>query len=169
MGTSHLIEHKHKRIWFLGSSHKGFTQRARFAGYRQAMLKAGLVPQSTFDCASREATGAILRSLMKGAKAPTALFAGNNLVMRHLLHALSEMGLEIPGQVAVAGFDDFDMADIFQPALTVIRQPADELGRVAADLLFAKFEEKPRPAAGKQIVLPVQLIVRRSCGCHPKN
>jgi LacI family transcriptional regulator len=169
MATLHLIEHGHKRICYLGASRKGFTQRARYAGYRQAMLKAGLVPEGNFDCGSREATVAVLRSLMDGPRAPTAFFAGNNLVMRHLLHALSEMGVEIPSQVAVAGFDDFDMADIFHPALTVVRQPADELGRVAADLLFAKFGEKQRPALGKQIVLPVELIVRRSCGCNARN
>jgi LacI family transcriptional regulator len=168
MGTSHLVEHKHKRICFLGASRSGFTQRARYAGYQQAMLKAGLVPEGNFVCGSREATIAALRLLMDGPRPPTAFFAGNNLVMRHLLHALSEMGIEIPRQVAVAGFDDFDMADIFNPALTVVHQPADELGRVAADLLFAKFGEI-QPAVGKQIVLSVELIVRRSCGCNSRN
>ncbi len=169
MGTIHLIEHSHKRICYLGTSRKAFTQRARFAGYQQAMLKAGLVPEGNFGCGSREATVAILRSLMEGQRPPTAFFAGNNLVMRHLLHTLSEMGVEIPSRVAVAGFDDFDMADIFHPALTVVHQPADELGRVAADLLFAKFGERQRPAVGKQIVLPVKLIVRRSCGCNSRD
>jgi LacI family transcriptional regulator len=169
MGTSHLIEHKHKRICFLAASRSGFTQRARYAGYQQTMLRAGLVPDGNLVCGSREATIAVLRSLMDGAQPPTAFFAGNNLVMRHLLHALSEMGIEIPCQAAVAGFDDFDMADIFHPALTVVQQPADELGRVAADLLFAKLGEKQHPAVGKQIVLPVKLMVRRSCGCNVRN
>jgi LacI family transcriptional regulator, galactose operon repressor len=165
-GTAHLIEHKHKRICFLSVTRKAFTQRARFEGYRQAMLRAGLVPEGCFNCASREATRAVLRSLLDSPRPPTAFFAGNNMVMRHLLHALSEMGVDIPTEVAVAGFDDFDMADIFQPALTVVHQPANDLGRVAADLLFAKFEEKRRPSAGKHVVLPVELIVRRSCGCN---
>jgi LacI family transcriptional regulator len=89
--------------------------------------------------------------------------------MRHLLHALSELRVEIPGGVAVAGFDDFDMADIFHPAITVVRQPVNELGRVAAELLFARLGEKPRTAAGKQIVLPVELVVRRSCGCNARS
>ena len=112
----------------------------------------------------------MLRSVMNGPKPPTAFFAGNNLVMRHLLHALSEMDVSIPDQVAVAGFDDFDMADIFHPALTVVRQPADDLGRVAADLLFARFDaEHRRTDAGQQIVLPVELIIRRSCGCNPRK
>jgi LacI family transcriptional regulator len=166
MGTSHLIEHKHKRICFLGLSRKAFTQKARREGYQQAMLKAGLVPEAHFHCTSREVTLAILRPLLDAPKAPTAFFASNNLVMRHLLHALAEMGVAIPGEVAVAGFDDFDMADIFQPALTVVNQSANDLGRIAADLLFARLGAKQRPFTGKQIVLPVQLIIRRSCGCN---
>jgi LacI family transcriptional regulator len=169
MGTSHLIEHKHKRICFLGLSRTAFTHRARYEGYKQAMLKAGLVPEGYFNCASREETLAVLRPLLDGPRPPTAFFAGNNVGMRHLLHALSELRVEIPGRVAVAGFDDFDMADIFHPAITVVRQPANELGRVAAELLFARIGEKPRTETGKQIVLPVELIVRRSCGCNSRS
>ncbi len=169
MGTSHLIEHKHKRICFLGLSRKAFTHKLRYDGYRQAMTEARLVPEGYFHCGSREETCAVLSPLMQGPKAPTAFFAGNNLVMRHLLHSLSEMGVEIPSGAAVAGFDDFDMADIFHPAITVVRQPVTELGRVAAELLFARLGEKNRAAAGKQIVLPVELVVRRSCGCNARS
>jgi LacI family transcriptional regulator len=167
--VSHLIEHKHKRICYLGLSRTAFTHKARYEGYRQEMLKAGLVPEAYFDCSSREATRVVVRSLMDGPRAPTAFFAGNNLVMRHLLYGLSEMGVEIPDRVAVAGFDDFDMADIFHPALTVVRQPVNELGRVAADLLFARLGKGQRTAAGNQVVLPVELIVRRSCGCNSRK
>ena len=163
LGTLHLIGHKHKRICYLGLSHKAFTHRARYQGYREAMLRSGLVPQVYFNCSSREETLGVLCSLLSGPKAPTALFAGNNVVMRHLLHALSEMRVAIPADVAVAGFDDFDMADIFHPALTVVRQP-DGLGRVAANLLFERLGAR-RDFQNRQIVLPVELIVRHSCGC----
>ena len=169
MGTQHLIEHKHKRICFLGLSRNAFTHRTRYEGYRQAMLQAKLTPEGYFHCTSREETSAILSPLMAARKAPTAFFAGNNLAMRHLLHSLSELGVEIPGDVAVAGFDDFDMADIFHPAITVVRQPVTELGRVAAELLFARLGDKQRIGAGKQIVLPVELVVRRSCGCNARE
>jgi LacI family transcriptional regulator len=169
MATSHLIEHKHKRICFLGPPRKAFTHRTRYDGYRQAMLDADLVPEGYFHCGSREETCAVLSPLMEGPKAPTAFFAGNNLAMRHLLHALSELRLQIPDSVAVAGFDDFEMADIFHPAITVVRQPVTELGRVAAELLFARLREKQPTPAGKQIVLPVELVVRRSCGCNARG
>jgi LacI family transcriptional regulator len=133
------------------------------------MLEAKLVPEGCFHCASREETCAVLRPLLEGPKAPTAFFAGNNLAMRHLLYALSELRVKIPEGVAVAGFDDFDMADIFHPAITVVRQPVKELGRVAAELLFARLGENQPTAAGKKIVLPVELVVRRSCGCNARG
>jgi LacI family transcriptional regulator len=167
--TSHLIQHGHKRICYLSLSRNIFTHRVRYQGYRQAMVTAGLVPTAHFNCSSREETYAVLRSLIDSPERPTALFAGNNLVMRHLLHALSAMKVKIPGNMAVTGFDDFDMADIFHPALTVVRQPAHDLGRSAAELLFARLGKKQKSAAVKQIMLPVELIVRRSCGCSPRG
>jgi LacI family transcriptional regulator len=169
LATTHLIEHKHKRICFLGLSREAFTHRMRYEGYKQAMSKAGLTAEGHFHCSSREETRVVLRALLDGPAPPTAFFAGNNLAMRHLLHALSELGVKIPSEVAVAGFDDFDMADIFHPTITVVQQPVNELGRVAADLLFAGFAEKQRKAVGKHIVLPVELIVRRSCGCNSRS
>jgi LacI family transcriptional regulator len=169
MGTTHLIEHQHKRICFLGLSRKAFTHKMRYEGYRQSMLEAGLVPEGHFHWASREETCAALSLLLEGPKAPTAFFAGNNLAMRHLLYALSELRVKIPEGVAVAGFDDFDMADIFHPAITVVRQPVKELGRLAAELLFARLGENQPTAAGKKIVLPVELVIRCSCGCNARG
>jgi LacI family transcriptional regulator len=91
---------------------------------------------------------------------------GNNLVMRYALHSFSRLNVKIPDEVAIAGFDDFEMADIFNPAITVVRQPAFELGRVAAELLFARLANEKVSLAGQQIVLPVELVIRGSCGCN---
>jgi LacI family transcriptional regulator len=168
MGTKHLIEHEHRRICFVGLSQKAFTHKMRFEGYRQAMREAKLVPEGQLHCESREDAYAVLRPLMMGPNPPTAFFAGNNLVMLHLLHSLAEMGVEIPHGAAVAGFDDFDTADIVHPAITVVRQPVTELGRVAAELLFARLGKKHEQSVGERIVLPVELIVRRSCGCNAR-
>ena len=76
MGTQHLIEHKHKRICFLGLSREAFTHKMRYEGYRQAMLQAKLVPEGYFDCASREKTNAVLRALMQGSEGADCLFRG---------------------------------------------------------------------------------------------
>jgi LacI family transcriptional regulator len=89
--------------------------------------------------------------------------------MRYILHALNAAGIHIPRQVAVAGFDDFEMADVFQPALTVVRQPIYQLGEVAANLLFQRISGSDPPKVGHRVILPVELIVRCSCGCQPRT
>ncbi|MGC2298300.1 MAG: substrate-binding domain-containing protein [Acidobacteriaceae bacterium] len=114
--VEHLISHGHKSIGFLGLSRKLFTMKARYAGYREAMSDAGHRPEPYVDCGSAERTVAVVRSMLNSRKPPTALFAANNLTMRYLLHALSAAAVNIPRQIAVAGFDDFEMADVLQPS-----------------------------------------------------
>lgn len=166
--VQHLIEHGHTRICFLGLSQKLYTVGVRYRGYQEAMLKSGLKLEAFFTCVTPEDTVDVLRNALFGRSPATAIFAGNNLVMRHALHALARLNVRIPAEVAIIGFDDFEMADIFYPAVTVIRQPTHELGRVAGELLFAKILEKSLPT-GQQIVLPVELIIRQSCGCNKRE
>jgi LacI family transcriptional regulator len=97
----------------------------------------------------------------------TAIFCGNNLTTRNVLHGLAGLGVKVPREIALIGFDDFETADILDPAVTVIAQPGDEMGRRGAQLLFSRILGKNRSHAGGQLVLPVDLIVRSSCGEHP--
>ena len=126
-------------------------------------------PEPYLDCGSPERTVALIRSMLNSRKPPTALFAANNLTMRYILHALSAAGINIPRQIAVVGFDDFEMADVLQPSLTVVRQPVYQLGEVAANLLFQRISGSEAPKAGHRVTLPVELIVRCSCGCQPRT
>jgi LacI family transcriptional regulator len=165
----HLIEHGHKRIDYLGLSEKLYTLTERYEGYCKAMQEAGLTPSQHFVCSTLEETFALVQKALTGRRPPTAFFMGNNLVMRNALHALSRLNISVPDDVAIIGFDDFEMADIFNPAVTVVRQPSLELGRVAAELLFARFEQKDVSLSGQQIILPVELIIRESCGCTARK
>ena len=165
-GVAHLIDHGHRKIAFLGLSKALFTFQARYAGYKEAMTKARLTPESYIDCVSQENTIAVVRSLLEEADPPTALFAGNNLTMRYMLHALNELKVDVPGKIALAGFDDFDIADVLQPALTVVRQPVYQIGETAANLLFERIANGQFPSKGHRVVLPLELVIRRSCGCH---
>lgn len=167
--VEHLIGHGHRSIAFLGLNRKLYTMKARYAGYREAMSDAGHAPEPYVDCGSPERTVALIRSMLNSRKPPTALFAANNLTMRYILHALSAAGINIPRQIAVVGFDDFEMADVLQPSLTVVRQPVYQLGEVAANLLFQRISGSEAPKAGHRVTLPVELIVRCSCGCQPKT
>ncbi len=165
-GVAHLIEHGHRKIAFLGLRKALFTFQARYAGYREAMTKAGLVPENYIDCVSQENTVTVVRSLLNQPGPPTALFAGNNLTMRYMLHALNDLRIDVPGQIALAGFDDFDIADVLKPALTVVRQPVYQIGETAANLLFERIANGQFPDKGHRVVLPLELVIRRYCGCH---
>ncbi len=166
-GVTHLIGHGHRRIAFLGLNKALFTMQARYAGYREAMAKSGLQAESYIECTSEEATVTTVHSLLTESKPPTALFAANNLTMRYLLHAVSVLRIHVPDQIGLAGFDDFDIADVLEPALTVVRQPVYQIGEMAANLLFQRISRGEFPAKGHRVVLPVELVIRRSCGCHP--
>ena len=167
--VEHLIEHGHKRVAYMGLSRSLFTINARFLGYRRAMQEAGLASDAAFDCNTEEDTRRILKEKMSGKDAPTAILTSNTLATRYVLSAISHLGLRIPSDVAFAGFDDFDMAEFTAPPLTVVRQPAQEMGRVATSLLFDRIARGETPQTGNRIVLPVEIVLRRSCGCKHRN
>jgi LacI family transcriptional regulator len=165
----HLIEHGHRRIGFMGLGRHLFTINTRFLGYRRALQDAGLVEDTFFGCDSQEDTLQALRDKLKGPNAPTALFTSNTLATRYVLSGLLHLGVKMPGDIAFAGFDDFDMAEFTSPPLTVVRQPAQEMGRVATNLLFDRIARGEQPQTGNRIVLPVEIVLRRSCGCKHRT
>ena len=167
--TEHLIEHGHRHITFFALSRSLFTMSTRFAGYRRAMQDAGLESCAIFDCWSEEFVEQVLRTKMAQATPPTAIITSNTLVTRYVLGAVSRLGLRIPNDLAFAGFDDFDLAEFTSPSLTVVRQPAQEMGRVAANLLFDRIARGEMPHTGNRIVLPVEIVLRRSCGCKHRT
>jgi LacI family transcriptional regulator len=167
--TEHLIEHGHRHITFFALSRSLFTMSTRFAGYRRAVQDAGLESCAVFDCSSEEVVEQILKVKMEQDTPPTALITANTLVTRYVLGAVSRLGLRIPNDLAFAGFDDFDLAEFTSPPLTVVRQPAQEMGRVAANLLFDRIARGETPHTGNRIVLPVEIVLRRSCGCKHRT
>lgn len=167
--VEHLIEHGHQQISFMGLSRSLFTINARFLGYRQAMRDAGLREDAFFGCTSLEATQQALLERLNGADPPTAIFTSNNLATRYVFAALNNAGVKMPAEIALAGFDDFDLAEMTSPTLTVVRQPAQEMGRVAINLLFDRIERSEVTQAGNRTVLPVELVLRRSCGCKHRT
>ena len=165
MGTAHLISLGHKRIVYLGLSDELYTMKMRHAGYTAAMEAAGLEPRAVMLSGDLEAARAAMRRLITaGKRPPTALFCANNLTTRQVLHGLQDLEIHPPESVALVGFDDFETADLMRPGITVVRQPNELLGRRAAELLFERLLAGRRLKAGREIVLPVELVVRGSCG-----
>ncbi len=163
--VEHLVGHGHKRIALLGLYRNLYTINARLQGYRRAMQDAGLREEYTFDCETESEAQRTLGAMMQHEDRPTAIVATNNLATHYVLNALMKLNVKVPEEVALAGFDDFELADRIQPPLTVIRQPSLEMGRAATNLLLERIEQGELPETGNRIVMPVEMVVRQSCGC----
>jgi LacI family transcriptional regulator len=97
-----------------------------------------------------------------GRKLPRAVLCANDQTALGVIHALAQRGIRVPQDVAVTGFDDVPVARHLHPPLTTVRQPMQELGATAFDVLYSRI------SAGRgrsDTVLPVELVVRESCGC----
>ena len=164
LGVDHLIELGHKHITFFGLSSTLYTMRMRQQGYRDAMAAAGLHPDVQLVSDVLRDTQTTLRAVLASRHPPTALFSANNLITRHLLHSLQALGLQPPRPLALVGFDDFESADLLRPGITVVRQPAESMGRLAGELIFARLAKGGLGAPTKKMMLSVELVVRGSCG-----
>jgi len=105
--------------------------------------------------------------LEAGHALPRAIVCANDQTALGAIHALARRGIRVPHDVAVTGFDDVPIARHLHPPLTTVRQPMQELGATAFDILYAKINTGKAEA---DVVLPVELIIRESCGCTtPRN
>jgi LacI family transcriptional regulator len=159
LATRHLIDHGHRRIAFAGDTMHLSTEANRAAGYRRALTEAGIEPDDELvsgDIKDRESTEAAVSRLLALAHRPTAVFSSNARSSMLLVHALPA------AELAVVGFGDFPMADMLDPALTVVDQDPDQIGRLAAQRVFERIDH-PRRRLRRTTVLDVTLIERESC------
>jgi LacI family transcriptional regulator len=157
----HLAAYGHQRIAFLGDRETIWTTTNRYLGYIEALALHGLtldrrlVRQNLHSiAAAEEAT----LTLLDSEEPPSALFTGQNLITIGALRALQQRGLQ--HRVALIGFDDFLLADLLSPPISVIAQNPAEMGRTAAELLFARLEDNTLPP--RQIMIATKLIIRGS-------
>ncbi|GAA4417883.1 LacI family DNA-binding transcriptional regulator [Actinokineospora soli] len=160
--TRHLVGLGHRRIAIITGGPM-LSARARLDGYRAALEEAGL--PVTPDLI-REGDYQIVdgyrhtRALMRLPDPPTAIFAGNDGEALGVYQAAHSLGLRIPDDLSVVGFDDLPPAEIMIPALTTVRQPLGEMAAVAAELVVAL--SKGSPERARRVVLPTELVVRAS-------
>lgn len=162
MAGRHLIAEGRRRIAFLGDASSHYPEsRDRYLGLLSAVREAGLseaaAPQ--FDALSSERDGydAASRLLAQG-DGVDAIFAASDMIAIGAMRAMGEAGLDVPGDVAVVGFDDIPAAGLSNPALTTIRQNYDVAGELLVDTLIRLIDDAPVESA----VLEPRLIVRRS-------
>jgi LacI family transcriptional regulator len=166
LATEHLLGLGHRRIAFVGDfehNYHGFTSSAmRRTGYAHALAAAGveldeeLVRRAPHG---REAAAALARELLRSAEPPTAIFAASDTQAVGVLEAADELGVDVPDDLAVVGYDDIEVARY--AGLTTVAQPLEESGARGAELLLAELDGGP--VTGQQ--LTVELVLRSSTGC----
>jgi LacI family transcriptional regulator len=159
--AAHLLAAGHRRVGFLGGRETSFTTRERLHGYRRALeanrlpFDPALVRMGLHDSrAASEAAG----DLLAGEAAPTALVSAQDVITIGTVDRLRT--LDLRNTVALVGFDDLVLADAVDPALTVVAQDGDRLGRAAAELLFARLDGDR--GAARRVVVLTTLVVRGS-------
>jgi LacI family transcriptional regulator len=162
----HLIGHGHKQIACLGYDTELLSIQERIQGYTNAMKEAGLQPQ-IWKVDSIKTIPTLLERKLEGPQAPTALFTLNNVTTIQTMHTLQGLGVKIPKDIALVGFDDLELASLLTVPITVVRQSAHELGRSGAKLLFDMIRSgaSPKDMPKTRLILPTELVIRNSCGC----
>jgi LacI family transcriptional regulator, galactose operon repressor len=167
LAVDHLLDHGHRRIAFVGGSMYAMCVADRLLGARKALAAAGGDPD---DLTVIETVGL---SVTEGRRAgevllgrsrrrrPTAAFCANDLVAIGLLQHMAQSGIDVPGELAIIGYDDIDFAGAAAVPLSSIRQPRQRLGHVAAELLLAE-ADAPVGHIHQQVILDTELIVRAS-------
>jgi LacI family transcriptional regulator len=162
--VEHLIGHGRKRILCLGGDPRLYSIRERARGYLSAMEKAQLptiVNMNIFTC---EAAEAALRERFAEPGGVDAVFGLKSPATVAAYEALRRMGIRLPEEVSLLGFDDFPLASLLNPPISVVQQPIHEMGTTAAQLLFDILANPGMPA--KHVEVVTHLLIRESCGCN---
>ena len=163
-GTQHLLELGHRRIALIGGPSYSRVTKARTDGAAQAfrdvgethdpsLLMIGTLPE--FELGYQAAL-----SLMKRSDPPTAIFALTDVVAVGVLHAAAQLGLRLPDDLSVMGFDDIPLAAYVIPELTTVAQPIYGMGQTAVEILMRRLRDPDRPL--EKIQLDTRLVVRKS-------
>jgi len=172
-GVRHLIKHGHKNIACVGFDSGSYTVSERIEGYKAAMRAAGLRTELCCSVGTLEAMHALVLSWTTAKHRPTAAFTLKRITSVYLIQALHMYKLRVPEDIALVGFDDFELAEVLGTPLTVVRQSPTEIARAAAELLFKKIasvrEGPSREMKASKMLFPVELVLRRSCGCPAKD
>jgi LacI family transcriptional regulator len=163
--TEHLIaEHGHQRLVFVGQT-RSQDVAERFKGFRSALRAHDLPPQKAALTAPGdvEQEAAQLCADWTRDGLPQAVVCATDQQALAVVDQLQSLGVRVPEDVAVTGFDGIVAGRLSQPALTTVRQPMEELGRTAVTLLVDRLNDPDAPASHRK--LPVQLLLRQSCGC----
>jgi len=172
LATQHLLGLGHRRIGFLSGPLRTSSRLERLEGYRSALRAAGIEPHLDLvweglpsrgfgDVEGAEFGRRGARELLSAAEPPTALFAINDMYALGAYAGARDLGLRVPADISIVGFDDIFLADVVQPPLTTVRQPLKEMLETTVCLLVDRLEGLRTGPAEHAVILP-DLIVRAS-------
>jgi len=161
--TEHLVKLCHERIGMVAGSFS-ISDRSfhRWYGYRQCLKNNGipydkeLLAQTDYSLTGGRDS---VKKLLSLQNPPTAVFCSNDYLALGAMKGARELGFNLPDDLSIVGFDDIQIASYVIPALTTIRQPAYEMGKLGAELLFQRIRQQAKPV---QLMLESSLIVRES-------
>lgn len=165
LAVTHLLEAGHRRVGFVGGPHWYVPAADRIAGARQAVEQAGdgeltVLETDALTVAAGRRAGERLAGL-PAARRPTAAFCGNDLVALGLLQQMVRLGIRVPDELAIVGYDDIEFAQAAAVPLTSVSQPRQLLGRTATELLLAE-SRGDQPHEHRQVLFAPELVVRAS-------
>ena len=157
--VTQLIDHGHTRVEFVARPLSAPTVTLRLAGYRDALRDAGIEPSSNgVHFGDPDDRGFVRRIL--GSRRDRTFVCANDLTAARLMHTFEEIGVSVPDDVRVAGFDDVAYAHLLRVPLTTVRQPAQAIGSAAVRAMFERLSSPDTP--GRDIFLPTTVVLRRS-------
>jgi LacI family transcriptional regulator len=162
--TTYLIGLGHHRIGFVTGQLEMESGRDRLAGFQAALHDHGiqLDPSLIIEGNYLQQRGFEAgQQLLSRPDRPTAIFASNDASAFGVIDAAHAHGLRLPDDLSILGFDDIPEAASIHPALTTVRQPLEQMGRIGTQILIRALDDPDMPIA--RVVLPTELIIRRSC------
>lgn len=162
--VSHLLSLGHRRIALLNGPESYTFCQDRYLGYCQALEDAGIPVESRLvrhGALTQEDGKKLTTLLLEQSPAPTAIFAVDDVMAFGVYKAASELGLTIPQDLSVVGFNDDPLASMVEPSLTTVKIPIMEMGNAAADMLIQLLEGGAPPP---EFILASELVIRASCG-----
>ena len=164
----HLLDLGHEHITMVTGPRTASTAIDRVTGYERALADAGLEASHRVLWGewTQDSGRQLTREALAAEAPPTAIFAANNFIAIGVMRALAEVGLRVPEDISVVAFDDLPAALTIDPFFTAAAQPAYEMGKQATELLLSRLSDSG-PADVQDIILPIEIIVRRSSGAVP--